>query len=61
MSGPDMETLSRLLDATGRPVRPSTDCPRCGAEKSKRVASAGFGAPHDVCRECGYEWEGLTV
>jgi uncharacterized protein (DUF983 family) len=48
------------VDATGRPAKVSSDCPRCGAGKDKRVPSAGFGEPHDVCRACGYEWETLT-
>jgi uncharacterized protein (DUF983 family) len=55
------EPVSRILDASGRPSKPSSDCPRCGADKSKRVASSGFGQPHDVCRECGHEWETSTT
>jgi predicted RNA-binding Zn-ribbon protein involved in translation (DUF1610 family) len=56
---PDVEP-ARLVDASGRAVRVSHDCPQCGADKAKRVASGGFGAPHDVCAVCGYEWETLT-
>lgn len=52
-----------ILGADGKPA-PKVDrsaCPGCGADRSKRVASGGFGEPHDVCRECGYEWQELTV
>lgn len=50
-----------LLDAHGRPVPPvDTSCPRCGAAKERRVLSAGFGTPHDVCGVCGYDFEERT-
>ena len=50
-----------LLDATGRPLRrhqanPDA-CPGCGAGKDRRVLSAGFGTPHEVCEKCGHEWK----
>jgi uncharacterized protein (DUF983 family) len=51
-----------IVDASGRPARAaSAACPRCQAGRDKRVASGGFGRPHDVCGECGYEWQNLTV
>jgi ribosomal protein L37AE/L43A len=51
-----------VLGPNGLPARvlPSNDCPRCGKDAAARVASAGFGAPHDVCSKCGFEFEGLT-
>jgi len=51
--------VSLLVDADGRPMpAPSDACPRCGAGRDVRVPSAGFGAPHPVCSQCGYEWIG---
>lgn len=58
-----------IVDPQGKPARASIDtrCPRCKVEcpegdKRKRVPSGGFGKNvHDVCRACGYEFEGLTV
>ena len=44
-----------------RPLPKDGRCPRCGAGKDKRVASGHFGAPHDVCRNCGHEFAELTV
>lgn len=57
------EPTRAILDASGRPARATvrTDCPRCHAPASERVASAGFGSPHDVCRQCGHEFDVLTV
>jgi ribosomal protein L37AE/L43A len=50
---------SPILDATGKPARRSSGaCPRCGADKEKRVASGGFGTPHPVCNACGHEFFG---
>ena len=31
-------------------------CPQCRAEKTRRVKSAGFGQPHDVCGQCGHDF-----
>lgn len=46
-----------ILGSSGKPLPPvPTSCPSCGADKSKRVKSAGFGEPHDVCGKCGHEW-----
>lgn len=49
-----------LVDASGRPLgrQVREPCPRCGASPDRRVPSAGFGAPHDCCGRCGFEWEG---
>jgi hypothetical protein len=46
-----------------KPLPRDTRCPNptCRAGKEKRVKSAGFGSPHDVCSQCGYEWAELTV
>jgi len=51
-----------IVAPNGRPAREaeSDDCPRCGSAPDKRVASSGFGSPHDVCVVCGFEFEGLT-
>lgn len=49
-----------LVDASGQPLRPraarDSSCPRC--QGTKRVASGGFGTPHPVCAQCGFEWPG---
>lgn len=50
----------RLVDPQGRPIKrgrqASTACPHCSAKADRRVLSAGFGDPHDVCGQCGHEW-----
>lgn len=62
------DTAKPLVDAHGRPARDAVDtkCPRCRQEcprgdEQHRVRSGGFGAVHDVCVHCGYEFEELTV
>jgi uncharacterized protein (DUF983 family) len=54
---------SVILDPSGRPARRAKDatCPKCGAGRDRRVLSAGFGAPHDVCGECGHDFEERTL
>jgi len=53
---------SGLVDAHGREVKRGAEpCPRCGAPPTRRVRSAGFGTPHDVCGNCGQEFEELTT
>ena len=53
---------TRLVDASGRPLPPQTStgvpkaCPGCGSPPDKRMLSAGFGQPHDVCIRCGHEF-----
>lgn len=51
-----------VLDPNGEPMRaPENDnCPRCGCGSEKRVASGGFGLRHDVCSNCGHEFEEFT-
>jgi rubredoxin len=49
-----------LVDASGKPVKRDTRCPQCQAGPDKRVASGGFGEPHDVCVVCGHEFQELT-
>ena len=57
-----MNETPKILGPDGKAARKANEaCPRCGAGRNKREASAGFGAPHDVCSQCGYEWEELTV
>lgn len=48
-----METVL-LTDPKPVPVDPR--CPRCRADESARVLSGGFGALHEVCSECGYDF-----
>jgi Zn ribbon nucleic-acid-binding protein len=53
-----------LVAPSGNPARQAagTNCPRCNADKSKRVLSSGFGVPHDCCSNCGHEWsEGESI
>jgi hypothetical protein len=67
----ETEPPPAILDGSGKPARQSVGpvrCPRCHVESptgdpKKRVRSGGFGADvHDVCLNCGYEFEGeLTV
>ena len=44
-----------------RGARVPTVCPRCQAPADRRVLSAGFGDPHDLCGVCGYEFAERTV
>jgi predicted RNA-binding Zn-ribbon protein involved in translation (DUF1610 family) len=57
------DPADRLVDTTGRPVHRLHDfrCPSCGAAPATRVASSGFGRPHDVCGMCGHEFAEDTV
>lgn len=43
------------------PVPTDTRCPRCRASHEARVASSGFGVPHDVCSQCGYDFDEYTL
>jgi len=56
-------SVPRILDASGQPARPARDaaCPRCAAPADRRVLSAGFGSPHDVCSVCGHDFEECTL
>lgn len=50
-----------ILNPQGQPARAaSSACPRCAAPKEKRVLSAGFGDPHDVCSVCGHDFDERT-
>jgi uncharacterized protein (DUF983 family) len=57
------DPADRLVDDRGQPLHRPHDlrCPRCGAVPATRVASSGFGRPHDVCGMCGYEFADDTV
>ena len=60
MPTPEPQTI---VAPDGRPARVATGpgpCPTCGAKPSRRVASSGFGQPHDVCGQCGREFEEFT-
>lgn len=47
----------RLVLTDAPPLRRRDDrCPQCRADVSRRVLSAGFGTPHDVCGQCGHEF-----
>lgn len=63
---PEAAAASGIVDPAGRAVESPvtfvegravpTRCPGCGAPPKRRVKSAGFGQPHDVCVECGHEF-----
>jgi len=44
-----------------KPLPVETRCPVCRADQSKRVPSGAFGALHDVCGKCGYDFEEWTL
>lgn len=52
-----------IVDLHGKPARAavSDNCPRCNADKAKRVPSGGFGERRDVCRECGHKFDEWTL
>jgi hypothetical protein len=52
--------MTDLVQADGRtPLRRVSDnCPDCGAGPERRVLSAGFGKPYEVCGKCGRPVEG---
>jgi uncharacterized protein (DUF983 family) len=55
-----------LLDPDGRPIdrrrmEASSKCPRCFADRERRVLSGGFGEPHDVCGKCGHDFPERTL
>jgi uncharacterized protein (DUF983 family) len=58
------DPAAALVGADGRsPARAkkSKDCPRCDAAPEKRRLSGGFGAVHDVCGSCGYDFPERTI
>lgn len=63
----DEKPTSTIVDAHGRkPEKTIERCPRCQVECPKgdtkrRVASGGFGAVHDCCLNCGFEFQESTV
>jgi uncharacterized protein (DUF983 family) len=58
-----IDPAGRLVDAGGLAIRRPSDarCPRCSADPASRVASGGFGRPHDVCSQCGFEFAEYTA
>lgn len=44
-----------------KPLPKDGSCPRCRADQDKRVLSGGFGEPHDICGQCGYEFQERTL
>ena len=44
-----------------KPLPVETTCPRCHAAKDRRVPSGAFGALHDVCGQCGHDFEEWTL
>jgi hypothetical protein len=63
MPGQEPFNPPQIVDPTGQPARKASDtaCPKCRAPESRRRPSAGFGEPHDVCGQCGYEFEERTL
>lgn len=50
-----------LTDAEDKPLESADkECPGCGAGPDRRRPSGGFGALHDVCGECGHDFEEYT-
>ena len=50
-----------IVAPNGRPARRETSaCPRCHAGQDKRISSGSFGSQHDVCGNCGWDFEELT-
>lgn len=53
----ETQDAPRVVLTDPAPLRKAdTRCPSCRADKDRRVLSAGFGIPHDVCGQCGYEF-----
>ncbi len=53
----------RIVGPDGRPARRALAdgrCPKCHAEKDRRVNTAGFGPPQIHCEACGHFFEGET-
>lgn len=59
----ETQDAPKILGPDAKPARAAinTDCPRCHAGAEKRVLSAGFGEPHDVCGVCGYDFDERTL
>lgn len=59
---PPVNGEPRRILLTDPPALPKdTSCPRCQAPADRRVLSAGFGDPHDVCGRCGYDFKERTL
>jgi transposase-like protein len=62
MTEPSADVCTPRITLTDpKQLPPSTDCPRCAATNDRRVLSGGFGEPHDVCGQCGYEFQERTL
>lgn len=57
------DTTPAILDAGGKRARrrETRACPRCSAPPERRRLSGGFGEPHDVCGNCGHDFEERTL
>lgn len=57
------DPADRLVDANGAAIRrPDDRCPRCGADPSARVPSAGFGrVRHELCGRCGHDFGATRI
>ena len=53
-----LDPASQLVDGSGQPARRKVDprCPKCQAGPDRRVLSGGFGEPHEVCGQCGFDF-----
>ena len=58
-----VDQASALVDPAGRALRTKDTgaCPSCRANRDRRVLSGGFGEPHDVCGQCGHEFQERTL
>lgn len=58
---------SSILNASGQPARKADEmCPSCGKKSPRgdtraRTLSGGFGQVHDVCTNCGHDFDELTL
>lgn len=52
----DPQPTQKTIILTDAPLPKSDLCPTCRAGLDRRVLSAGFGFPHQLCGRCGYDF-----